>query len=100
MLRFDDIFDYVPTNATILHATLFIDIDNPGDEVSLYRLADGVSNWTETTVTWNNLGSGTNGVDYAQTAVPAGENEQVTIEMLGPQGKAVQGFIRVSTGIR
>ncbi len=62
VLRFDDLFGHVPSNAVITNATLFIDIDDTGHDMSLYRLAPGVSAWTETTVTWNNLGSGSDGV--------------------------------------
>jgi len=55
VLRFDDPFAPLPVDAVITRARLFIDIDNTGDDMSLYRLS-GVSPWEESTVTWNNFG--------------------------------------------
>lgn len=59
VIRFDDIFNFVPAGATIVSASLFIDIDNNGDDMELYQLNGGF-NWDETTTTWNNFGSSAN----------------------------------------
>lgn len=69
VFRFDDIFDHVPSNAIITNATLFIDIDNQGDDMSMYRIAESVPAWLETNVTWNNLGSVSNGVDVGTDTI-------------------------------
>jgi hypothetical protein len=40
------------------------------------------------------------GVDYSQSAIPAGDNELVTIDLLGSKEAAATGFIRVRIGIQ
>ena len=56
VMRFDEVFDWIPNGATIAGATLFIDIDNTGNDMSLYRLGGGFA-WSEAATTWNNFGS-------------------------------------------
>lgn len=56
VMRFGDLSSYIPDGSTITSATLYIDIDNTGNDLELYQLAGGFS-WDEATATWNNFGS-------------------------------------------
>ena len=86
VMKFDGMFDALPGDAVIFAATLSIDIDETGDDLSLYRLADGTA-WDETTVTWNSIGTVANdgvqvGVETSGAAATVdGNGDKVVIDV-------------------
>ncbi len=86
VLRFGGIFDVLPDNAEIVSASLFIDIDNGGDDMLLYQLA-GTFDWTQNPATWNNFGTSANdgvvvGTDTVGDAVTIpGDGDKVVIDI-------------------
>ncbi len=68
LIRFDDIFGsnpwQVPLNSIINSATLFIDVDNRGDTISLVEM--NIDWGSEATATWNSLGNGIDGAESSE----------------------------------
>ena len=55
LLRFDNIFDSIPAGSTIDSAKLVVNVTNP---IEGTHLAVMMTDWAESTVTWNTFGSG------------------------------------------
>ncbi len=70
LLRFENIFGdqagQIASNAEIVFAQLELGVENPGNDLELYRMLEA---WNDTD-TWNSLGNGiqANGTEAASTA--------------------------------
>ncbi|MEM7146240.1 MAG: DNRLRE domain-containing protein [Verrucomicrobiota bacterium] len=112
VIRFDSLFgngiDQIPLGAQINSASLFIDIDNTGDDFSVYQVAPSVAQWNDTTVTWNNFGAGSDGASVgtdttgSPVAGPGGGNkvnlDVTAIVQNWSDGDANRGFAFVPGG--
>lgn len=84
VMRFDDIFGDGPgqisLGSTIISATLFIDIDNNGNDLDLFRLTRGFN--TETDVTWASFGNGVEADDAVDTGIDVpGDGNKVFLDV-------------------
>ena len=107
VVRFDDIFGdgpgQIPLGSIIHSATLFIDIDNTGDDLDLYRVT---TDWgSESTVTWSTFtGGGISATTGVDTGIDIdGQGDKVDIDVtdqvaLWAAGTANNGWAFLSTG--
>lgn len=72
LIRFDNLFGaaagQISSTATIVSATLKLQVFNPGSGLSVYTM---LTDWNQNTATWNSLAGGiqANGVEAASTAL-------------------------------
>lgn len=83
LMRFDDIFGsnawQIPVGSIIYSATLFLDFDNTGDDISLLRM--NIDWGTETTATWNTLVDGIDGTEGSLVTVLSGSLNKELIDV-------------------